>query len=73
MSNSLAHRDPSTLAAADFNDRRRLAMAELAMIAEEGSWSPLVQGQVLLKHVVATPEVASMGDAIVRILHRGGH
>lgn len=56
---------------AEFSDRRRLAMTELDMIAEEGSWNPLVVGQVVLKHVRTTIEVARMGDEIVRRLH--GH
>lgn len=73
MSNSLAHRDPSSLVFADFNDRRRLAVSELAMHAEDGVFSLLTQGQVILKHVVATGEVTTMGDAIqdwIRRAHR---
>jgi hypothetical protein len=57
------------LISADFNDRRRLAMSELEMMHEEGSWTPLVVGQVVLKHVHGTLEVARMGDEIARRLH----
>lgn len=70
MSNSLAHRDPATLVYADFDDRRRLATAELVMFAQEGCYNQLSQGQAILKHVVCTEEVAAMGDAIAASIRR---
>lgn len=66
MSNSLSHRDPATLVTADLADRRRLAMSELTLIADEGTWSPLAIGQVILKHVTSTDEVLELTKEIER-------
>lgn len=66
MQNSLAYRNPKTLKPAGLDDRRRMAIAELGLITEEGSWSSLVVGQVILKHVISEDEVASFADSIFR-------
>lgn len=58
----------------DFDDRRRLAVSEMYLTAEQngGQVQPGPAGQVILRHILAeTPEEAMpLGDAVVRTLAR---
>ena len=73
MSNSLAHRDPATLIAADFEDRRRIAQTELVMRLEEtnGDLSPIGFGQTMLAHSLEgdLDDVVALTDKVRKRMH----
>lgn len=56
----------------DMDDRRRLAVAELFMLAErnDGKVMPAEYGQVILHHAVDESEVIPLGDATTRTVNR---
>lgn len=48
----------------DFDDRRRLAFAEMCMYAEDRPVYPKEMGEIVLRHVTGQDEVPEFADAV---------
>ena len=70
--NAQAQEDGTDPWTPDMDDRRRLAVAELFMLAErnDGKVMPAEYGQVILHHAVDESEVIPLGDATTRTVNR---
>lgn len=69
----MADRDTSNYWTPDFDDRRRLAAAELLMRIEFSEFkglSPMVFGRTILNHVTNVNEVPEMAPAATRSVYR---